>query len=70
MTDTSSILLVDDDADSLSVLASILAAVGYQVRTSDSGGLALSGGECPSVGRDRPKRADVRIRSFSNVCVC
>ena len=41
MTDTSSILVVDDEADSLLVLASILAAEGYQVRTADSGSLAL-----------------------------
>ena len=42
MTHTSSILVVDDEADSLSLLTSILAAEGYQVRTADSGRLALA----------------------------
>jgi two-component system, cell cycle sensor histidine kinase and response regulator CckA len=42
MTHTSSILVVDDEPDSLSLLTSILTAEGYHVRTSDSGRLALA----------------------------
>ena len=39
---TGSILLIDDEADSLSLLKGILAAEGYRVRSADSGRLALA----------------------------
>jgi len=42
MTDSASILLVDDEADSLSLLNGILTAEGYHVRTADSAKLALA----------------------------
>jgi PAS domain S-box-containing protein len=42
VTDTSSILVVDDEADSLSLLTGILAAGGYHVRSANSGKLALA----------------------------
>ena len=67
MTDTSSILVVDDDADSLLVLANILAAEGYQVRTADSGGLALK-----SVAAWLPELIllDVRMPGMDGFDVC
>jgi two-component system cell cycle sensor histidine kinase/response regulator CckA len=67
MTDTSSILAVDDEADSLSVLASILTAEGYQVRTADSGGLALK-----SVAAWLPELIllDVRMPGMDGFDVC
>ena len=66
-TDTSSILAVDDEADSLSVLASILAAEGYQVRTADSGRLALK-----SVAAWLPELIllDVRMPGMDGFDVC
>src|SRR5215813_8516273 len=42
MTGNPSILVVDDEADSLSLLTGILAPEGYRVRAADSGGLALA----------------------------
>src|SRR5215475_11458810 len=42
MTERHSILLVDDEVDSLSLLKGILAAEGYHVRSADSGRLALA----------------------------
>ncbi len=42
MSDSPSILIVDDEADSLSLLKGILAAGGYRVRSADSGRLALA----------------------------
>ena len=67
MTDTSSILVVDDEADSLSVLANILSAEGYQVRTADSGGLALK-----SVAAWLPELIllDVRMPGLDGFDVC
>ena len=42
MTDSHSILVVDDESESLVRLTGILAAAGYQVRSADSGRLALA----------------------------
>ena len=42
MTDSHSILVVDDESESLVLLIGILAAEGYQVRSADSGRLALA----------------------------
>src|SRR5215475_1061048 len=42
MTDNPSILVVDDEADSLSLLTGILASEGYRVRAAENGGLALA----------------------------
>jgi PAS domain S-box-containing protein len=42
MTDHPSILVVDDEADSLSLLTGVLASEGYEVRAADSGRLALA----------------------------
>ncbi len=42
MTDNPSILIVDDEADSRSLLMGILVSEGYRVRTADSGRLALA----------------------------
>jgi two-component system cell cycle sensor histidine kinase/response regulator CckA len=42
MIDSNSILVVDDESDSLALLTSILAAEGYHVRSADSGQLALA----------------------------
>ena len=42
MTDSHSILVVDDKSESLVLLTGILAAEGYQVRSADSGRLALA----------------------------
>jgi PAS domain S-box-containing protein len=42
MTDDSGILIVDDEADSLSLLKGILASEGHHVRAADSGRLALA----------------------------
>ena len=42
MIDTCSILVVDDESESLVLLTSILAAEGYQVRSANSGQLALA----------------------------
>jgi PAS domain S-box-containing protein len=42
MTNNSSILVVDDEADSLSLLTGILTSEGYHVRAADSGRLALA----------------------------
>jgi two-component system cell cycle sensor histidine kinase/response regulator CckA len=67
MADSSSILVVDDEADSLSVLASILTGEGYQVRTADSGGLALK-----SVAAWLPELIllDVRMPDLDGFDVC
>src|SRR5688572_4908446 len=67
MTDTSSILVVDDEADSLLVLASFLAAEGYQVRTADSGSLALK-----SVAAWLPELIllDIRMPGMDGFDVC
>jgi len=42
MTDGSSILVVDDDRESLALLTSMLGEQGYDVRPADSGQLALA----------------------------
>jgi CheY-like chemotaxis protein len=42
MADSHSILVVDDESESLALLTSILAAEGYQVRSANSGKLALA----------------------------
>src|SRR5260370_39858901 len=42
MTDSSSILVVDDDAESVALLSGVLSAEGYQVRPALSGQLALA----------------------------
>jgi formate hydrogenlyase transcriptional activator len=42
MTDSHSILVVDDESESLVLTTGILAAAGYQVRSADSGRLALA----------------------------
>ena len=67
MTDISSILAVDDEADSLLVLSSILGAEGYQVRTADSGSLALK-----SVAAWLPELIllDVRMPGMDGFEVC
>src|SRR5271154_5599797 len=40
--DSQSILVVDDDSESLSLLTSVLTSEGYQVRSANSGKLALA----------------------------
>jgi CheY-like chemotaxis protein len=40
MRDTHSILVVEDESESLALLTGILAAEGYRVRSADSGQLA------------------------------
>ena len=40
------ILVVDDESDSLALLASVLSDEGYQVRPADSGKLALAFSRC------------------------
>jgi len=42
MSDQSTILVVDDDTESLRLLTNILGSAGYQVRPADSGELALA----------------------------
>jgi PAS domain S-box-containing protein len=42
MTDNCSIIVIDDDSESLGLLTSILSAEGYQVRSANSGQLALA----------------------------
>ena len=57
MTDSHSILVVDDKSESLVLLTGILAAEGYQVRSADSGRLALA-----SIAAWRPHLILLEIR--------
>src|SRR5262249_50006026 len=67
MTDSSNILVVDDEADSLSLLTGVLAAEGYHVRSADSGKLALV-----SVAAWLPKLIllDIRMPGLDGIEVC
>jgi PAS domain S-box-containing protein len=67
MTDCSNILVVDDEADSLSLLTGVLAAEGYHVRSADSGKLALV-----SVAAWLPKLIllDIRMPGLDGFEVC
>ncbi len=67
MTDNPSILVVDDEADSRSLLTGILASEGYQVRTADSGRLALA-----SVDAWLPELIllDIRMQGMDGFEVC
>src|SRR5215831_12898090 len=67
MTDSSNILVVDDEADSLSLLTGVLAAEGYHVRSADSGKLALV-----SVAAWLPKLIllDIRMPGLDGFEVC
>lgn len=61
------ILIVDDAADSLQLLASLLRQQGYHVRAADSGELALD-----SIARKKPDLVllDVRMAGLSGFDVC
>ena len=67
MTDGPSILVVDDEADSRSLLTSILASEGYHVRAADSGRLGLA-----SVDAWTPELIllDVRMPGMDGFEVC
>jgi len=67
MTDSCSILVVDDQADSLSLLTNVLAAEGFQVRSADSGQLALA-----SVAAWLPQLIllDIRMRDIDGFEIC
>jgi PAS domain S-box-containing protein len=67
MTDNPSILVVDDEADSRSLLTGILVPEGYHVRTADSGRLALA-----SVDAWLPELIllDIRMKGMDGFEVC
>ena len=67
MTDSCSILVVDDEPESLALLTGILAAEGYQVRSADSGKLALA-----SVAAWLPQLVllDIRMPGIDGFAVC
>jgi PAS domain S-box-containing protein len=67
MTDSHSILVVDDDSESLALLTGILVAEGYQVRSANSGQLALA-----SVAAWLPQLIllDIRMRDIDGLEVC
>ena len=67
MTDNPNILVVDDEADSRSLLTGILASEGYHVRTADSGRLALA-----SVDAWLPELIllDIRMQGMDGLEVC
>ncbi len=67
MTDNPSILVVDDEADSRSLLTGILMSEGYHVRTADSGRLALA-----SVDAWLPELIllDIRMQGMDGFEVC
>ena len=67
MTDNPSILVVDDEADSRSLLTGILVSEGYHVRTADSGRLALA-----SVDAWLPELIllDIRMQGMDGFEVC
>ena len=67
MTDKFSILVVDDDPESLALMTGLLTSEGYQVRPADSGKLALA-----SVA-DRPPQLillDIRMPDIDGLEVC
>ena len=67
MTENHNILVVDDEADSRSLLTGILASEGYHVRTADSGRLALA-----SVDAWLPELIllDIRMPGMDGLEVC
>jgi two-component system cell cycle sensor histidine kinase/response regulator CckA len=67
MQDSHSILVVDDEPESLALLSSILAAEGYQVRSADSGKLAVA-----SIAAWPPQLIllDIRMPGFDGFEVC
>jgi CheY-like chemotaxis protein len=67
MTDNPSILVVDDEADSRSLLTGILVSEGYHVRAADSGRLALA-----SVDAWLPELIllDIRMQGMDGFEVC
>src|SRR6476660_4226817 len=67
MRDTHSILVVDDDSESLMLLTDILKAEGYRVRSADSGKLALA-----SVKESLPSLIllDIRMPGMDGFEVC
>jgi two-component system, cell cycle sensor histidine kinase and response regulator CckA len=67
MTDNPTILVVDDEADSRSLLTGILVSEGYQVRAADSGRLALA-----SVDAWLPELIllDIRMQGMDGFEVC
>ena len=67
MTDSHTILVVDDESESLVLLIGILAAAGYQVRSADSGRLALA-----SIAASLPQLIllDVRMPGIDGFEVC
>ena len=67
MTDNPSILVVDDEADSRSLLTGILVSEGFPVRTADSGRLALA-----SVDAWLPELIllDIRMQGMDGFEVC
>ncbi len=67
MTDSHSILVVDDESDSLALLTGILAAEGYHVRSANSGQLALA-----SIAARAPELIllDIRMPGIDGFEVC
>jgi two-component system cell cycle sensor histidine kinase/response regulator CckA len=67
VTENGTILVVDDDAESLRLAAGVLSSEGYRVRPADSGELALA-----SVAAKTPELAllDVRMPGLDGFTVC
>ena len=67
MTDSHSILVVDDESESLALLTDILAAEGYRVRSANSGQLALA-----SIASRAPQLIllDIRMPGLDGFEVC
>ncbi len=67
MTDSHSILVVDDESESLALLTDILAAEGYRVRSANSGQLALA-----SIASRAPQLIllDIRMPGIDGFEVC
>ena len=67
MTDSHSILVVDDESESLALLTGILAAEGFQVRSANSGQLAL---ESVAVWVPQLILLDIRMPGIDGFEVC